>query len=40
MSGEAAIEEGVFAAFLDWLRDDAPEGTTVRTVRQVMSGDR
>jgi len=40
MTGEAAVEEGVFAAFLDWLRDDAPEGTTVRTVRQVMSGDR
>jgi peptidoglycan/xylan/chitin deacetylase (PgdA/CDA1 family) len=40
MSGEAAIEERAFAAFLDWLQDAAPDGTSVRTVQQVMSGAR
>ncbi len=31
------IEESTFAAFLDWLQHGAPDGTRVRTVRQVMS---
>jgi peptidoglycan/xylan/chitin deacetylase (PgdA/CDA1 family) len=37
MSGEAPIEASTFGAFLDWLQHGAPDGTKVRTVRQVMS---
>jgi len=40
MSSEAPIEESTFGAFLDWLKDAAPDGTTVRTVQEVMSGER
>jgi peptidoglycan/xylan/chitin deacetylase (PgdA/CDA1 family) len=40
MSSDAPIEAGTFAAFLDWLEDAAPAGTTVRTVREVISGER
>jgi peptidoglycan/xylan/chitin deacetylase (PgdA/CDA1 family) len=40
MSSDAPIDARTFAAFLDWLEDDAPQGTTVRTVREVMSGER
>jgi len=40
MSSEAPMEDGTFTAFLDWLQHDAPEGTTVRTVRQVMDAAR
>jgi hypothetical protein len=38
MSAEAPIEEKTFSAFLDWLRQDAPDGTIVKTVSQVMGG--
>jgi hypothetical protein len=40
MSSEVPIEDSTFAAFLDWLKDSAPDGTTVRTVQEVMSGER
>ncbi|MEX5718521.1 polysaccharide deacetylase family protein [Geodermatophilus maliterrae] len=36
MASEAPIEASTFSAFLDWLQHDAPDGTTVRTVREVM----
>ncbi len=36
MASEAPIEADTFSAFLDWLQDDAPDGTTVQTVRQVV----
>jgi hypothetical protein len=34
------VEESTLAAFLDWLQHDAPPGTTVRTVRDVMANGR
>jgi peptidoglycan/xylan/chitin deacetylase (PgdA/CDA1 family) len=40
MASEAPIGADTFSAFLDWLQHDAPDGTTVRTVAQVMSGSR
>ncbi len=33
-----SIRDTTLNAFLDWLRDSAPPGTTVKTLRQVMSG--
>lgn len=36
MSGTSPVDGATFVAFLDWLADDAPEGTTVQTVREVM----
>lgn len=36
LASEAPIEASTFSAFLDWLEDDAPDGTTVQTVRQVL----
>jgi peptidoglycan/xylan/chitin deacetylase (PgdA/CDA1 family) len=38
MTGEAPVDDETFAAFLDWLKHGAPKGTTVRTVKQVLSG--
>jgi peptidoglycan/xylan/chitin deacetylase (PgdA/CDA1 family) len=39
MSSDAPVEVSTFAAFLDWLKDASPDGTTVRTVQEVMSGE-
>ncbi|MGY1661079.1 polysaccharide deacetylase family protein [Geodermatophilus sp. SYSU D00705] len=36
MSGESPVDVASFTAFLDWLGDGAPPGTTVQTVREVM----
>jgi hypothetical protein len=36
VSGESAIDESTFNAFLNWLQRSAPAGTSVQTVRQVM----
>lgn len=38
MSAYGSIKDTTLNAFLDWLPDNAPSGTLVRTVRQVMSG--
>lgn len=35
-SGESAIDESTFNAFLDWLQRSASAGTSMQTVRQVM----
>jgi hypothetical protein len=32
------IKDTTFNSFLDWLQNSAPPATTVKTVRQVMSG--
>lgn len=37
MSGESPIESRNFIAFLDWLQRAAPDGTAVRTVRDVVN---
>lgn len=34
-----SIKDTTFDAFLDWLQNGAPAGTTVKTVRQVMNGE-
>ncbi len=39
MNGSKPIDAAVFASFLDWLASQAPEGVTVKTVRQVMAAD-
>lgn len=38
MAGYRPIDANVFGSFLDWLQNGAPPATTVKTVRQVMSG--
>jgi peptidoglycan/xylan/chitin deacetylase (PgdA/CDA1 family) len=38
MSTWGPVRETTLNAFLDWLRDRAPSGTVVQTVRQAMSG--
>jgi peptidoglycan/xylan/chitin deacetylase (PgdA/CDA1 family) len=40
MSGAAPVDVETFTAFVDWLESDAPDGTSVRTVRQVMTASR
>jgi hypothetical protein len=37
MSGQAPIDLDTFDAFLDWLQNSGPDGTSVRTVREVMN---
>jgi peptidoglycan/xylan/chitin deacetylase (PgdA/CDA1 family) len=36
MNSYKAIDVATFSAFLDWLRNESPAGTTVKTVAQVM----
>lgn len=38
MAGYRPTDASVFSSFLDWLQDNAPPATSVKTVRQVMSG--
>jgi peptidoglycan/xylan/chitin deacetylase (PgdA/CDA1 family) len=37
MTGQAPIDMDTFDAFLDWLQNSAPDGTSVSTVREVMN---
>jgi peptidoglycan/xylan/chitin deacetylase (PgdA/CDA1 family) len=37
MSGQAPIDLDTFDAFLEWLQNSAPDGTSVSTVREVMN---
>jgi len=37
MTGQAPIDLETFDAFLDWLQNSAPDGTSVSTVREVMN---
>jgi peptidoglycan/xylan/chitin deacetylase (PgdA/CDA1 family) len=40
MTGQAPIDMEAFDTFLDWLQNSAPDGTSVSTVREVMSAAR
>jgi hypothetical protein len=40
MSGQNPMDDRAFAAFLDWLKDGAPQGTVVMTVSQAMAASR